>query len=123
MSVKGNVLAAGAPGFVRTGEMFGNGGAVYIYRDDESVNNTFEIKQTLRPPSPAAGQHFGASVELSEDTNTLVIGAPGGFGSTALQTGSVYVYEKDAVNNYILKHTLIDPNKDPDIRNRFGQLV
>ena len=64
-------------------------GAVYIF------NEGIQIKK-LTAPDARVGEHFGYSVAYTDNWfNWIVVGAPGDFNSSAKQTGSAYLFERD----------------------------
>jgi hypothetical protein len=64
-------------------------GAVYIY---VRSGNTWEQRAELKPDGGARGDQFGASVALSADGNTVVVGAYDTKVGQTLGSGKVYVF-------------------------------
>ncbi len=81
LSSDGNTLAASSP--------FddGNKGSVTIFTRSGS---TWTQQAIIQPATLAIGDIFGSSVSLSDDGNTLVVGAP----STSSNVGLVYVFTR-----------------------------
>ncbi len=111
LSADGNTLAVGASGEASSttgigstpNELAFQAGAVYVYTRD--TGGTWSQQAYVKASNTGAGDHFGNSVALSADGNTLAVGASGedssstGIGSTpnesASSAGAVYVYTRD----------------------------
>lgn len=83
LSGDGNTLAVGAPGEDGT---FSNSGAVYVFT--RSGGSWIQPGSPIKATSPALGDRFGSAVALSNDGNTLAVGAPG----RNADAGSAYVF-------------------------------
>jgi hypothetical protein len=115
VSGDGSTLAVGADGedsnatginSDRSNGLAGNSGAVYVYtRSGGNWNRQAYVKAS----NAEAGDHFGRSVSLSNDGNTLAVGAIGedsvatGINgnqgdNTAISSGAVYVYTRSGGN-------------------------
>ncbi|WP_281545428.1 hypothetical protein [Grimontia sp. SpTr1] len=85
LSKDGLTLAVGSPTTNYSGDdKITNAGAVFIYRLKEG---SWAKEEKLEPDQPSIDDRFGYSVSLSEDANTLAVGAP-----HADNSGAVYVY-------------------------------
>ncbi|MEM9454017.1 MAG: hypothetical protein AAGF11_07550 [Myxococcota bacterium] len=112
LSADGNTLAVGAHGEdssatgVDTGmgpgqndDSESNAGAVYVF---ERTGDIWSQHAYVKAPSPRGDDHFGATVALSDDATSLVVGANGenifatGIGAEprgfAFNAGAVYLY-------------------------------
>ncbi|TLF44662.1 Calx-beta domain-containing protein [Maribacter aurantiacus] len=87
-------------------------GAVYVFQKD--VANLWNETQKLEASDAYFSDHFGYSLSVFEDN--LFIGAPND-DDTAINTGSVYVFEK-VNNNWSEKQKLV--SLDPETYNGFG---
>ena len=85
----GNILAIGATG-ERTGGM--DAGAVYVFMRDASG---WSQQGFVKPAVPLASAHFGYSVSLNSDGNTLAVGAPDEYTGSNVG-GSVYIFTLSA---------------------------
>jgi len=83
IAISGTTLVVGAPGddARRT-----DTGAVYVF---ERIEGSWQQVTKLKPLSSIAGEAFGSSVAI--DQNTIVVGAPGTATSTE---GAVYVFSR-----------------------------
>lgn len=80
-------LAVGAPDF---GDTIGaSTGAVYVYTRDDG--NKWSLQKYLKAYDAAEQNVFGTKVDLSNDGNTLAVGAVGRNSST----GAVYVFSRN----------------------------
>lgn len=84
ISFQPTCIAIGAPGGLNSGEEVGK---VYIYR---RVNNQWQYEATLNSPTVYPGSKFGASVSLSPNGDTCIVGRP--------QDGVVFIYRKNGAN-------------------------
>ncbi len=82
IDLAGTTIAVGAE---RTD---GNKGAVHLFKYD---GVSWQLQQVLVPPTVAATAHFGADVALSQDGQTLVVGAYSDY-SAAPAAGAAYIY-------------------------------
>ncbi len=104
LSGDGSTLAVGAPGedSAATGvagnqssNSVSDSGAVYIYTHDNTGKWT---QQTyLKASNPLANANFGEALALSDNGNTLAIGAPFESGSAA-RSGAVYVFTRNTTS-------------------------
>src|SRR6266700_973154 len=78
LSIDGNTLVVGAPGEASAGAETDNSapsaGAVYVYLRS---GTTWTQQAYIKASNPEAGDQFGASVALSDNGNTLAVGATG----------------------------------------------
>ena len=136
LSGDGNTLAVGAineSSDPKGGEdtsshhLFSSSGAVYVYR----FNGLFWQEEAfIKSSNSGANDHFGASVSLSSDGNTLVVGAKGessnatGVNDTAInndlaaQSGAAYVYHFNKESGW--KETAFMKASNAQIDDRFG---
>ncbi len=111
LSIDGNTLVVGAPGEASAGAETDNSapsaGAVYVYLRS---GTTWTQQAYIKASNPEAGDQFGASVALSDNGNTLAVGATGEdsalpgvtagnvsevtAGNTAPGAGAVYVFTR-----------------------------
>jgi hypothetical protein len=71
-----------------------NTGAVYVFQRGDIG---WQPEETLlRPSDPKVGDKFGTSVAIHENTNTIVVGAPGD-NEKGENSGAVYVFVHDGV--------------------------
>src|SRR6266567_4289233 len=111
LSIDGNTLVVGAPGEASAGIETDNSalgaGAVYVYLRS---GTTWTQQAYIKASNPEAGDQFGASVALSDNGNTLAVGATGEdsalpgvtagnvsevtAGNTAPGAGAVYVFTR-----------------------------
>ncbi len=85
----GNTLAVGAIG-ERTGGM--DAGAVYVFTRNAGA---WSQQALVKPSTIFQGAHFGTSVTLNLDGNTLAVGAPDEYNGSNVG-GTVYVFTRDA---------------------------
>ena len=85
LSANGNTLAIG--------DIDGNSskGQVKVYT---RVSTTWTLEATITDSTGASGDQFGASVALSDDGNTLVVGAPSDDISSNTNQGSAVIYTR-----------------------------
>ena len=70
------------------------GGAAYVYRKSSSKKEHWELySQFVLNDSTSSGDNFGASVSISEDSKTIVIGSPMD-DSLGVTAGGIYVIEE-----------------------------
>lgn len=82
-------------------------GAVYVYTRT-SLTALFTFQAKIKPSNPTASDYFGVAIDLSNDGNTLVVGASGEDGGTTgvnpvqnnlvADAGAVYVYTRSGTN-------------------------
>jgi len=98
LAIKGDVIVATTEDSDPGGNT--NWGAAYIFTKTAGV---WSQVQKLVPPHYG---YFGCSAAISDDGNTIVIGA---FGTTATQDncGSVYVYVRTSATNWNLQQELL----------------
>lgn len=114
LSADGNTLAIGAPGEGSSATGVGgnqadnsmpNSGAVYIFR---RVAGVWSQEAYIKASNPGPGDYFGAVVSLSDDGNSLAVGAwyedsaatgidGNGADDTAMDAGAVYVFRRVGV--------------------------
>ncbi|WP_325892524.1 FG-GAP repeat protein [Grimontia sp. NTOU-MAR1] len=116
LSGDGNTLAVGVPNedsssqVINTGEALNDAayaGAAYVYRFD---NDKWSQKAYIKASNALTGDNFGSSISVSEDGNTLAVGAlledsgsqgfnTGESGTFASSSGAVYVYRFENEND------------------------
>ncbi|MCA3158913.1 MAG: integrin [Burkholderiales bacterium] len=89
LSGDGNTLAVGAPGEDGSAS---NSGAVYVFT--RSGGSWSQQGSPIKATSPAANDRFGSAVALSNDGNTLAVGAPG----RNADAGSAYVFVRSGIS-------------------------
>ncbi len=67
-------------------------GSAYIYRWNGS---SWVETERIEADTGISGAHFGNSVAVSNDGNTVVAGAPGDLGNAGVYSGALYVYRWD----------------------------
>lgn len=95
----------------------GYNGRVYIFTRSGS---TF-TQQTILIPSDDAtrvGQHFGSSLALSSDGNTLAVGAPNASYSSNTNVGHMYVFTRSG--STWTEEAIIDPSGTKNNNSDFG---
>ena len=94
VSGDGSLMIAGAPG------ANGPGGKIFTYEKVESFPYTYWTASTVTGnPDQTAGDQFGASVDLSNDGNTAVVGAPGADRNALTDRGNAFILQD---SNYTL---------------------
>ncbi|MFN7206742.1 MAG: FG-GAP repeat protein [Burkholderiales bacterium] len=111
LSGDGNTLAVGAPG--EDGSV-SNSGAVYVFT--RSGGSWSQQGSPIKATSPAANDRFGGAVALSNDGNTLAVGAPG----RNVDTGSAYVFVRSS-GTWTQQNNLTAPNAEAN--DGFGTSV
>ena len=96
VSVWGDLAVIGAP---YDDEDIADSGSACVF---ERTGPDWVYRAKLAPDPGAEGAWFGYSVSISGDT--IVIGAPGAFGTT--DAGSAYVYERSGPDSWICVATL-----------------
>ncbi|MCA3148770.1 MAG: integrin [Burkholderiales bacterium] len=89
LSGDGNTLAVGAPGEDGSAS---DSGAVYVFT--RSGGSWSQQGSPIKATSPALGDRFGSAVALSNDGNTLAVGAPG----RNADAGSAYVFVRSGTS-------------------------
>ncbi len=89
LSGDGNTLAVGAPGEDGSAS---DSGAVYVFT--RSGGSWSQPGSPIKATSPAANDRFGSAVALSNDGNTLAVGAPG----RNVDAGSAYVFVRSGTS-------------------------
>lgn len=96
VAIVGDTIVVGIPG------KDGNRGAIRMYKrfDPTTTNNNTNMNQWLNHFKNAkflegeeAGSYFGASVDISEDQQQIIVGAPNTNSATKNNTGSVHIYK------------------------------
>jgi hypothetical protein len=130
LSHDGSTLVVGArAGDGASGSPFA-AGAVYVFVRDE--DGQWSQQAMLLASNVGANDHFGASVALSADGNTLAVGAPdedkpipgvvGGEPNGGLtDAGAVYVLTRDEQGEWL--HTTYVEASNPDADDHFGSSV
>jgi len=90
ISSDGNIMAIGSPGHVVNSNEFFTG-QVKVF---ELVNNDW-VQKGSSLVGEAANDSYGSGLDISDDGNVLVIGAPNsdGNGGVSSFTGRIYIYE------------------------------
>ncbi|MBM9578550.1 putative Ig domain-containing protein [Leptospira sp. 201903070] len=111
-------------------------GAAYVF---SRTGTTWAFQAYLKAPNAEANDNFGSSVSISEDSNTIAVGArgersnqttvsnapdpsltPAGDNDSALSAGAVYVFRKSG-GNWIWEAYLKAPNAE--VNDQFGANV
>jgi FG-GAP repeat protein len=88
LSIDTNTLAAGA---FRDDTGATDSGAVYVF---SRAGDTWEQQAVLKASNPGAGDHFGASLAMSGDGNTIAVGAADGSAAYVFaRTGSSWTQQ------------------------------
>jgi len=88
VSISGDVLIVGAPGEDQDGE---DAGAVYVYK---LTTNVWTLDARIIPSDIAAGDRFGNAVKVTG--NHIIVGADGHDDGGLADTGSAYIFRKNA---------------------------
>ena len=89
LSGDGNTLAVGAPGEDGSAS---NSGGVYVFT--RSGGSWSQPGSPIKATDAALGDRFGSAVALSNDGNTLAVGAPG----RNVDAGSAYVFVRSGIS-------------------------
>ena len=87
LNANGNTLAVGAPS---ADDGARESGAVYVY---VRARHRWSVQKILKSPLPVDGDHFGASLALNADGNTIGVGEPNGN-----TYGNAYIYVRSGVS-------------------------
>ena len=91
-----DVLAVGAP-YEDGNDPDADTGAVYVYKRNA---NYWDLQRILRAYDPDKYTSFGTEIDLSDDGNTLAVGAGGwDHGGDVGRAGAVYMYSYNATSN------------------------
>lgn len=71
-----------------------------------SKSHSVKRKTTLTSSNPRNNARYGKKVAFTDDGNTLIVTEPGGYVTTANNSGVFYVYKKDGSGNYIQSQKL-----------------
>ena len=105
LSTDGSTALIGA--YIKTVNGNAYAGAAYVFTRSGS---TWSQQAKLLASDPAANDYFGASVALSSDGNTALVGAYGKTGPAGDQQGASYVFIRSgSVWNQKAKQTASDP--------------
>lgn len=136
----GNVLVISAP--YESSSLYGIGspqasdeqsysGALYVYRRSDATNWTFEAFMKASGPNFPSVTRFGGQVSVNADGTIIACsaewGSTGGSGleanasAIALQSGSVYVFERCSGGNW--SETALIKSRYPQLRGKFGTSV
>jgi len=115
VAVAGDVAVIGAP---RADTLGLDSGSAYIFRYD-TVLGVWSEEQKLVAPDGAAGDAFGVDVAIEGER--IVVGADAHDGA-AVDTGAVYVFERDAVTGAWLLVAKAAA-ADPDAGDLFGVTI
>lgn len=88
LNASGSTAMIGSPFFDGSGNQSNNQGKVYYF---ENINNTWQQTQSFQSPNIAGSEFFGASIAMSKNDSTAVIGASGNDVGN-LNVGAAYVY-------------------------------
>ncbi len=113
LSTNGRYLAVGAPSYAASNS---NSGSVYVFVRQGA---TWQQQAMLEASVPQPGDGFGASLALSGEGDTLVIGAPGDGGAVPAG-GAVYVFARTG-DGWNLQQRV--NASAPDLGDRFGEWV
>ena len=102
-------VVVGAPG--------GTTGAAFVYKLDASGT----VIKTFRLVTNDATSSSGFGTSVAADGDWVVVGAPREKGPIGLSHGAVYVFKRDANNDYQQMKKLVSPN--PAFLNDFGESV
>lgn len=91
VAVSEDIAVVGAPLVARGDVEFGQ---AYIFARDEEDSDNWRELAVKTPSEPTNYNEFGDSVAISEDAETVAVGARGD-SSEGFGTGAVYVYERD----------------------------
>jgi hypothetical protein len=93
LNADGTTLAASAPGHkLPPGNL--NNGAVYIFTATGTTPGAIWVKQSMiSMPAPNTYDWFGRGIKLSNDGNTLIVGAQG-HDTTVLDGGSTHIFTR-----------------------------
>ncbi len=126
LSGDGTTLVVGAPGEDssatgingdETGDKQPQSGAAYVfmYGDGKWIQQAY-----LKASNNTQNSKFGYALALSNNGNTLVIGAPGGIGEKTEESGAVYIFTRS--NNRWHQQALLSPT-NAETGDRFGTSV
>ena len=105
VAISGNIAVIGAH---YSDDIGASAGSAYIFQYDPSTN-TWEQKAKLTAFDAAAGDNFGGSVAVSE--NTVVVGAIGDDDAYSSLAGSAYIFHHDpSTNTWDFKQKVISLN-------------
>ncbi len=130
LSDDGNTLAVGAPWEHRAAALDNRAvysGAVYVYV--RTPEDKWAQQATIKASNIGAGDRFGTALTLSNDGNTLAVGAPledsaatgvNGHQSdnSATDSGAVYIYTRSTTGTWFQRAYVKAPNAD--VHDEFG---
>ena len=88
----GEYVVIGAPGGPNDSSLL-NQGTVYVYKfKADGSTAIYTLLQTLTPNNREIGEKFGTVVKISNDGNTIVVGAPEATDSSTSTAGKVFVF-------------------------------
>ncbi|MCE0558375.1 FG-GAP repeat protein [Motilimonas sp. E26] len=127
LSKDGNTLAVGSPMEDGENESLNNSGAVYVYT--RQPNGTWQQQAYLKASNAGNWDWFGASLSLSDDGNTLAIGAIGEASTSADKpeenladvAGAVYIFERN--NNSWQQTQYLKASSNIEFNDSFGYRV
>ena len=116
VAISGNWAFVGSPDDDQTPEYSGGEdvGAVYVY---EWNDFDWEERQKLHASEPLVGEHFGASLSVSEDR--LLVGAP----AAGDATGAAYVFQLDSGSSRWVQQERLTASDTAPTNARFGAHV
>ncbi|MCE2595824.1 FG-GAP repeat protein [Motilimonas cestriensis] len=127
LSKDGNTLAVGSPMEDGENESLNNSGAVYVYT--RQPNGGWQQQAYLKANNAGNWDWFGASLSLSDDGNTLAIGAIGEASTSAAKpeenfadvAGAVYIFERS--NNNWQQTQYLKASSNIEFNDSFGYRV
>lgn len=91
-------------------------------RTGRALDPQFTQTLTFSNPEPDRGDYFGASVAMSADGTTALVGAWGDQTGTCSEAGEAYVFRRTA-EGWDASNSITLPNPDPSERDQFGYPV
>jgi len=82
-------------------------GAAYVFRTDDLTTFKFRLKQKLRNFESYADEYFGQSVDITSNTEKIIVSSKNTPANGSGDAGAVYVFERKS-DYYFLTEKLID---------------
>ena len=117
VAIDGNYAIASAKFEDGSSNNIFNTGAVYIF--ERNIGGTWNQTQILRASNANVSDEFGTSVAISG--NYAIIGAAADEGTTAVRSGSIYIFERNSGGTWIQVRMLTGRN--PISSDAFGYSV